>query len=441
MCPNDIGYKESIRIYNGMISKKPEFVFICNNDKDIIEAIKFARIHSKSISVLGSGHNVSGRAIQGEVVISVRNMQHIKVFPKKSLAICEPGVTMSIFDKNTFMHGLVCTGGTVSSTGISGLTLGGGIGWLHGCLGSTSDNILEFEVLNYLGEKIVCNDRTNLDLFWLLKGAGFGIGVVTKIIFNLHKIKKFIAYNFLIRYDNFDKIVNLYSDLTNNDSFKITFFLSFLTLENNQKVISLEIAFANFEDQNSDEIENFVNNIKKEFTNEIIIEKIFSNYVEFQSYFDNEKKYGMRSYWKSVIKKELINFDWELIKEAIEQKPSRYSSIFIERYHGKMCQIPVEDSAFNKREEGYGILITSTWENQDRDDLNVLWTRKLYNSLVRDNDTNYINYLYDTYPNDLELTRVFGKEKLERIRTLVKLYDPNNLFIKPIVCNSNKKRN
>lgn len=428
----DKDYKESIQLFNGMINHNPETVFVCSDENDVVEGINYARLKSKTISVISTGHNVSGRSLLGDVVISVRNMQKIEVDSENSIARCEPGVTMAILDGATYPKGLVCTGGTISSTGITGLTLGGGVGWLHGNLGTTCDNVKEFEIIDYRGVKLICNDSENQDLFWVMRGAGFGIGVVTKITYALRKIKLFLAYNCIVPFESFQKCMKLYLDITANCSNNSTFFLSFLTGSNGNKVVSLELAFSNFENRDRDEYDQLKNKIQKYLGSDIIKEFSFNSYLLFQCHFDNENKHGLRCYWKTLEKQKISDIDIVQLEKEIYNVPSKQTSILIDHYHGKMCEIPLNECAFNKRRSGYGIVITSQWENSSDDASNITWTADLYDSLKSTGGINYINYLGDSYIDETEADKLFGKEKIPIIRSVIKKYDPNNTFTKPL---------
>ena len=189
--PGEDGYDEARRIHNGLIDKRPALIARCRGTADIIDALRFARESGLEISVRGGGHNVAGRAVtDGGVMIDLSLMKGIYVDPKARTARAEGGVSWREFNRETAVHGLATTGGVISTTGIAGLTLGGGIGWLLGKHGLSVDNLLSVEVVTAAGEVLTASADEHPDLFWALRGGGGNFGVAASFEFRLHPLQQ-----------------------------------------------------------------------------------------------------------------------------------------------------------------------------------------------------------------------------------------------------------
>src|SRR5215469_7933006 len=189
LCPGDAGYDEARKVWNGMIDRRPALIARCAGVADVLAAVKFARTHEVLVSVRGGGHNAPGNAVcQGGLMIDLAGMRSVRVDPLRRTARAEGGATWGDFDRETQAFGLATTGGSVSDTGIAGLTLGGGLGWLAGKYGLSSDNLLSVDVVTADGTMLIANADENADLFWGLRGGGGNFGVATSFEFQLHPV-------------------------------------------------------------------------------------------------------------------------------------------------------------------------------------------------------------------------------------------------------------
>jgi FAD/FMN-containing dehydrogenase len=189
LCPNDAGYEEARKIQNGMIDKRPAAIARCLSTADVVAAVNFARANGLEIAVRGGGHNVAGNSVcEGGLMIDLSLMKGIAVDPKARTARAQGGVTWGEFNAATQQHGLASTGGVVSTTGIAGLTLGGGLGWLMGKYGLAVDNLIAAEVVTADGQVLRANNSEHSDLFWGLRGGGGNFGVVTSFEYQLHPV-------------------------------------------------------------------------------------------------------------------------------------------------------------------------------------------------------------------------------------------------------------
>ena len=187
--PDESGYDDARKIHNGMIDRKPALIARCLGTADIVDAVKFARMHSLELSVRGGGHNVAGRAVcDGGLMLDLSLAKGIDVDPAGRTARAQGGVTWREFNRETQLHGLATTGGVISTTGIAGLTLGGGVGWLMAKYGLATDNLISAEVITASGDVLRADESENADLFWALRGGGGNFGVVSSFEYRLHPI-------------------------------------------------------------------------------------------------------------------------------------------------------------------------------------------------------------------------------------------------------------
>ena len=183
----DAEYDNARKVWNGMIDRKPALIAQCTSADDIAECVRFARKNNMIVSVRGGGHNVAGNAVcDGGLMIDLSKMKEIKIDVANRTATAEPGVILREFDAATIQHGLATTGGTVSDTGLAGLTLGGGLGWLMGKHGITADNLLAAEMVLASGQQVTVDKDTHPDLFWAIRGGGGNFGIVSRFKYQLH---------------------------------------------------------------------------------------------------------------------------------------------------------------------------------------------------------------------------------------------------------------
>src|SRR5919199_4408256 len=192
--PGHERYEEMRKTHNGLIDKRPALIARCRGTADVVDAIAFARQAGLEISVRGGGHSVAGRAVtDGGLMIDLAEMKGIYVDPDARTVRAQGGVTWGEFNKETFLHGLATTGGVVSTTGVAGLTLGGGLGWLNGVYGLAVDNLLSVELVTADAEVVTASERYHADLFWALRGGGGNLGVATWFEYRLHPLREVTA--------------------------------------------------------------------------------------------------------------------------------------------------------------------------------------------------------------------------------------------------------
>ena len=187
--PESDGYEAARKVWNGMIDKRPAIIVRCGGVSDVVNAVKFAREHELMIALRGGSHSIAGHGTcDGGIAIDLSSMKGVRVDAENNTAPAQAGVTWAELDNETLVHGLATTGGTVSNTGIAGLTLGGGLGWLMGKHGLSCDNVISFDVVTADGDVITADQNQHTDLYWALKGGGGNFGIVTSFHFQLHEV-------------------------------------------------------------------------------------------------------------------------------------------------------------------------------------------------------------------------------------------------------------
>jgi FAD/FMN-containing dehydrogenase len=240
----DDGYDAARKIYNAMIDHRPEIIVRCAGASDVIRAVNFARDNGLLVSVRGGGHNVSGNAVCDRgLMIDLSAMKSVRVDPESNTVRAEPGVTWGEFDRETQAFGLATTGGLVSTTGIAGLTLGGGLGWLMGNHGLACDNLISVDVVTADGRLLIASDSRNEDLFWGVRGGGGNFGVVTSFEFRLHPVGPMLGGILIHRLSNAPTVMRFFDDFTRTTPDELGTFVAFVTSPEGERVLAIFVSY------------------------------------------------------------------------------------------------------------------------------------------------------------------------------------------------------
>jgi FAD/FMN-containing dehydrogenase len=421
--PEDEGYDSARRVWNGMIDKRPALVVRCTDAGDVRTAVEFARTHQLLLAVCGGGHNVAGNAVcDGGLMIDLSPMKHIEVDPEAHTARAQPGLTWGEFDRATQAHGLATTGGLVSTTGIAGFTLGGGLGWLMRSYGLACDNLVSADVITADGRQITASADENPDLFWGIRGGGGNFGIVTSFTFKLYPVTTVFAGVVVYPWEQAKQIVRRYRDFARTAPDELTAHILLICMPDGTPAVAIAACY-------NGAIE----------AGEAALKAVRSwgpplddglrpmPYVEFQSMFDAANPTGSRYYWKSSVLKELSDEAIDTLVDHFPSVPSPRSSVLIEQLGGAVRRVGDEDTAYTHRSVDFDFLIASVWDDPEQDGPNVAWAREI-NAAVEPfaRQMVYVNYLGDE--GEDRVRAAYGSAKYERLVSLKNTYDPTNLF-------------
>lgn len=438
--PEDTLYDESRKLYNGMIDKMPALIIKCKNRDDIIAAVQFAKENELEIAIRSGGHNGAGLgSCDNGLSIDLSPMKNISVDPVKKTARVEAGCTLGDIDQKTHEYGLALPSGIISTTGIGGITLGGGIGYLSRKCGLTIDNLLEAEVVLADGTVVIANAQENSDLFWALRGGGGNFGVVTSFLFQLHEITEVYAGPMFWPLEQAKEAMIFYRDLMANADNDLYGFFAFLTVPpvdpfpehlHNQTVCGIVWNYTGPADQREKvfaPIRAFGPPIL-DFVDPIPLPAL-------QSMFDAFYPSGLQWYWKS-------DFFKELSEEAIEvfithgAKTQGLSTMHLYPIDGKVHEVSQDATAWQHREARWVEVIVGVDPDPARKDVIINWCKDYYYAThPYASGGTYVNFMMEEEKGRIEST--YGNN-LERLIKIKKKYDPTNLFhinqnIKPAV--------
>jgi FAD/FMN-containing dehydrogenase len=422
--PGDGDYDEVRKVHNGFVDKRPALIARCRGVADIVAVLKFARAHGTPVAVRGGGHNVSGRAlIEGGVVIDLSLMKGVVVDPRQRTARAQGGVTWAEFNRETQAYGLATTGGTVSTTGIAGLTLGGGIGWLMGSYGLVIDNLRRVELVTADGEIVHASAEEHPDLFWALRGGGGNFGVAASFEYDLHPVGPTIYGGPVFHaFADAENLLRFYRDITHDVRDDLTLFAGFVHTPDGAKVAAMVAAFCG----PAADAEDVLRPIKQ-FGSPILDGIAPIPYCAVNTLFDAALPRGARNYWKSSFLRELGDDAIRAIVDTYASVTSPMSAMLLEHVHGVASRVAPDATAFPHRRTGYNLLLLSQWAEAADDQRHVAWTRERYAALQPfTRDARYVNYLdHDDVSGTAEASYGVNFARLQQVKAQ---YDPDNVF-------------
>jgi FAD/FMN-containing dehydrogenase len=429
----DTQYDAARAIWNGAIDRHPGLIARCTGTADVRAAVRFARERDLLVAVRGGGHNVAGTAVcDGGLVIDLSPMKGVRVDPARQTARAEAGLLWGEFDRETQAFGLAAPGGIVSHTGIAGLTLGGGLGWLMRRCGLAADNVLSADVITADGEFLRASAEEHADLFWGLRGGGGNFGVVTSFEYRLHPVGPIVlAGVMLYPAAKAREVLGFYRDFIGTTPDELTT-VAVLRMAppapflppsvHGQPVVVIGACYAG----SVDEGERAVAPLRK--FGEPMVDLIRPTpYVSHQSLFDPGVPHGLGYYWKSEYVPSLSDALIETLAERAWGLPTPESYTIIFHLGGAVSRQDPEGSAFEDRRAAHAVNIDAVWSEPARESACVAWTRELWEA-VRPFSTGrvYVNFLGDEGQD--RVRAAYGEAKYERLRAVKRKYDPSNFF-------------
>ncbi len=428
----DALYDESRTIWNAMVDRKPGLVIRAMGASDVQNAVNFARDNGLLMSVRSGGHQIAGHAVaDGALLLDLSQMQSVHVDPKSKTARVEPGASLGDVDTETQAHGLALPVGINSTTGIAGLTLGGGFGWITRKFGMTIDNLVSADVITADGQQRRASASENSDLFWAICGGGGNFGVVTSFEFNLHAVGPEVMAGLIVHpleaapelLQSFNKIADTAPDeLTVWVVMRLAPPLPFLPEDWHGKPV---LVFAACYSGDMAEGEAAMSELRA--LGDPIVDVIGpSPFVGWQAAFDPLLTPGMRNYWKSHDFDSLPKAAVTTLLSAIENIPDPNSEVFIAHVGGAMARVPQTATAYPQRSAHFIMNVHTRWADASGDEACIGWARKLFDDTAQySTGSVYVNFM----PDD-EVERVGGAygANMDRLRIVKGKYDPDNFF-------------
>ncbi|MGH2649709.1 MAG: FAD-binding oxidoreductase [Actinomycetota bacterium] len=423
--PDATGYDEARRIYNGLIDKRPALIARPRGTADVASAIAFARESDLEISIRGGGHGVAGRAVaDGALMIDLSSMKQVSVDPDARTARAGGGVTWGEFNDAAAEHALATTGGVVSTTGIAGLTLGGGLGWLMGKHGLAADNLVSVELVTAEGDVRTASAEQDPDLFWALRGAGANFGVATTLGYRLHRLAQVTGGLAAYSFDAARDVLAFYRDFTAELPDELTVYSGLIHAPDGSGMPLAAIVVCHAGQGSQAEID-----LKPllDFGSPAMVQIGPMPYPAINSMLNDGYPAGSLNYWKSSFLRELSDEAIQTIIDVFPSCPSPMTGLLFEHFHGAVTRVGVADTAVQHREPGYNLVMTSVWTDPLQNDANLRWTKQTYAALEPYfSDRRYLNYLSE---DDLgQAARAAYGPNYDRLAQLKTRYDPENVF-------------
>jgi FAD/FMN-containing dehydrogenase len=431
--PKDKEYEEARKVWNGMIDRHPGFIIRCADESDVVQAVRFVREHNMLVAVRGGGHNVAGfGTCDGGVVIDLSMMKGIEVNATARTATAQPGLTWGEFDQATQASGLATTGGQISTTGVAGFTLGGGIGWLVRKYGLTIDNLLSADLVTADGRLMSASASVNPELFWGLRGGGGNFGIVTSFRYRLHQVGPNVYAGVLFYpLNKADDVLHFYRDWAPEQPDEITTLAMFMTAPplpfvpekfQGKPLLAIASCYTGTPEQGKELLRPL-----REFEPPAFDTMAEVPYLAWQSSVDATAPKGIRSYWKTEYLADLSDKAIHILIDQFTRVASPFSIAQIIHLEGAAGRIGENATAYSHRDGRYILHFIGFWKEPGETDRNTAWVRGAWQA-IRPFSTGavYVNFLGDE--GDERVRAAYGADKYARLVELKKKYDPSNLF-------------
>jgi FAD/FMN-containing dehydrogenase len=375
--PGEAGYDEARRVWNGMIDRHPALIARCAGPADLMAAVRFARDHRLLVSVKGGGHNITGNAVcEGGLMLDLSGMKSVRVDPVGRTARAEAGLTWGEYNRETQAFGLASTG-VVSTTGIAGLTLGGGLGWMMGKHGLSCDNLLSADLVTAEGKLVTANAEQNPDLFWGLRGGGGNFGVVTSFEYKLHPVGPVLAGMVIHPMAEAKAVLRFYRDFARSCPDEMLAAAALMTSHDGEPVVVI--------------IASYIGDIAtgekamaplRKFGSPVADTIAPTSYVELNKLFDAAVPYGgVQRYWKSSFLNELGDELLDIMIGRAAKMLSPMSMVLFFHMHGAAARVDRDATAFGLRHDQWDYDVISQWTDPAETAGHIQWTRDYWNAV------------------------------------------------------------
>jgi FAD/FMN-containing dehydrogenase len=420
--PGDDGYDAARRVWNGMIDRRPALIARCAGPADVIATVRFAREHGLLLAVKGGGHNITGNAVcDGGLMLDLSAMKSVRIDPIQLTARAEAGLTWGEYNHETQAFGLASTGGVVSTTGIAGLTLGGGLGWLQGKHGLAIDNLLSVDLVTADGRLVTTSAEENPDLFWGLRGGGGNFGVVTSFEYRLHPVTSVLAGMVVHPIGRAKEVLRFYRDFCRGCPDAVVAAAALMTSSDGDPIAVIVAAHIG----DHADGEKALASLRK-FGPPLVDTIAPTSYVALNSLFDAAFPYGgVHRYWKSSFLKELDDDMLDLMIARCAKFLSPMSSLLFFHLHGAATRVDPDATAFGQRGEMWDYDVISQW-TEGAAAPHIEWTREFWNAVEPFASGAYVNHL-DAEEGTTRIHSAY-RRGFDRLVALKNKYDPTNLF-------------
>jgi FAD/FMN-containing dehydrogenase len=431
LTPDDEGYEDARKVYNAMIDRRPAAVVRPANAGDVIAAVNFARENDLDLSIRGGAHSVPGfGTVDDGVVIDFSGMRGVRVDPARQRARAEGGATWGDFNAATYPFGLATTGGIISTTGVSGLTLGGGIGYLARGFGLSCDNLVSADVVTADGRFLVASEQEHQDLFWALRGGGGNFGVVTSLEFQLHPVKDIYGGPMFFELDDAEAVLRFYREFIVDapeqfggfPAWQIAPPLPFIPEDRHgEPFLAFVACWAGPLDQGEAALKALHD------VAPVVAEHVGPMpYPALNAAFDGLVPPGLQHYWKA-------NFVTELSDDAIAahlqhgpKVPVVNSTMHLYSINGACHRVGSDETAFAYRDATFAPVIAGMWPDPAQNEANIAWVREYYDATAPHSEQGgYVNFMSG---DDQDRIKANYRGNYERLVEVKRRYDPGNLF-------------
>jgi FAD/FMN-containing dehydrogenase len=423
--PGDPGFEAARKVHNGLIDRRPSLIARCRTASDIADAVRFARANGLDFTVRGGGHNVAGRAVvEGAMMIDLAEMKGIHVDPAAGRVRAQGGVLWAELNRECAAHGLAVTGGAISTTGIAGFTLGGGLGWLMAKYGLAADNVTSIELVTADGTITNVTEDSDTELFWGLRGGGGNFGIAASFEYNVHPVQMITGGLIAHPVDVAGDLLRWWRDAVEHASDDLTVFavLGHAPDGSGLKIAAMAVFHTGPEDVAERELEPF-----KTWGEPIVVEVHRMPYPVMNTLLDAGYPTSSLNYWLSNFTTGMSDGLIDTAVERFKSVPSPMSAILFEHFHGAVCRVPVDATAVPHREEGFNLVLPSVWLDPADSDANVAWTRETQSALQEHlTARRWLNYLADDQGEDA-IRGAYGPN-YDRLVALKRRVDPDNVF-------------
>ena len=432
IAPGHAQYESARRVWNGMVDRRPALIARCAGEDDVVMALGFAREHGLAVAVRGGGHNVAGNGVcDGGVVIDLSGLRDVVVDPHARTAVVGPGVLLGELDRATQAYGLATPTGNVSMTGVAGLTLGGGLGWIARKYGPACDNLLSATVVTADGVRVTASADENPDLLWGLRGGGGNFGVVTSFEYRLHPVgPQVIAGGVLHAFSDAPEVFRFFADFVADapdelsvtaSTFRAAPGMPIAPELHGELVTMLAVCWVG----DLAEGERALRPLRS-FGHPLADLVAPMPYTALQSGSDAAYPDGQQNYWKSHYVDEITDGVITTLAEHAPRMTSPQSSFYFQHLGGAISRPGIDTAAFGHRHAGFDFAILTVWEDPAEDPEHLAWARDFATAMQPHATGVYVNNL--GVEGTDRVKAAYAPATYERLVALKNAYDPTNVF-------------